>query len=387
MSTILIVEDEPKVSRTLVKGLSSFDHSVQCAIDGEEALSAIRGQKYDLIILDWNLPKLDGLTVLKKLRSEGMNTPVIMLSARKDVSDRVAGLNAGADDYLVKPFSFEELEARVNSLLRRGDDRLLSELARVRQLCLALEEENQELKTRMSERQSPLKRREAEGEATLDYGIALAAYVHDLKGELMNVASAAKSLGSMGTSTSEASEELDLIERSMQYSKGILQRILNMLEYGVGPVTIFNVGELLEGAKQLIGARLRDNVQLQIELSNEVSGQAIRAEKEQLTNILVELCTNAARAIGSRPGHIEIRASVQDKYLFLTVRDNGPGIPSDILPTMLHKQVPSTHGAGLGLYLSARVVESFGGEMRLVSSSNQGTEFCVALPRATKENS
>ena len=121
---ILVIEDEPKVARTLVKGLEADHFAVDLAGDGEEGLQLATEIDYDGIILDWNLPKLDGLTVLRKLRKSGSNMRILLLSARKDVSDRVCGLQAGADDYLVKPFSFEELLARVHALLRRPQELL-----------------------------------------------------------------------------------------------------------------------------------------------------------------------------------------------------------------------------------------------------------------------
>ena len=102
---ILVIEDEPKVARTLVKGLEADHFAVDMAGDGEEGLQLATEIDYDAIILDWNLPKLDGLTVLRKLRKSGSNMRILLLSARKDVTDRVSGLQAGADDYLVKPFS------------------------------------------------------------------------------------------------------------------------------------------------------------------------------------------------------------------------------------------------------------------------------------------
>jgi two-component system, OmpR family, copper resistance phosphate regulon response regulator CusR len=121
---ILIVEDEPKLTRILVKGLEADHFAVDVAENGEEGLQLSTEIDYDLVILDWNLPKLDGLTVLRKLRKSGSVARVLFLSARKEISDRIIGLQAGADDYLVKPFSFEELSARVSALLRRPTELL-----------------------------------------------------------------------------------------------------------------------------------------------------------------------------------------------------------------------------------------------------------------------
>ena len=116
---LLVVEDEPKVASFIKKGLEAENYAVDVAPDGEEGLHLGASEDYDLILLDILLPKLNGYEVLKGLRDRGLRTPVIMLTARSALDDRVKGLDLGADDYLVKPFAFEELLARVRVLLRR----------------------------------------------------------------------------------------------------------------------------------------------------------------------------------------------------------------------------------------------------------------------------
>jgi heavy metal response regulator len=117
--TILVVEDEVKISRFIKKGLEMEHYTVDVAYDGKEALEKAEINNYDLIIMDIMLPKMDGIEVTTKLRAGKIDTPIIMLTARDTVEDRVKGLDAGADDYLVKPFSFGELVARIRALLRR----------------------------------------------------------------------------------------------------------------------------------------------------------------------------------------------------------------------------------------------------------------------------
>lgn len=116
---ILIVEDEKALANNLRRGLSEEGYSADVAYDGEEGGFMAETEPYDLIILDIMLPKKDGITVLKNLRKEGIKTPVLMLTARDAVSDKIKGLDTGADDYITKPFDFDELLARVRSLLRR----------------------------------------------------------------------------------------------------------------------------------------------------------------------------------------------------------------------------------------------------------------------------
>lgn len=116
---ILVVEDEEKIARALQRGLEQERFSVEITLDGAAGLAAAEADEYDVIILDRMLPEMDGMEVCRRLRDGGNKTPILMLTAKDQVRDRVAGLNAGADDYLVKPFAFEELLARLYALLRR----------------------------------------------------------------------------------------------------------------------------------------------------------------------------------------------------------------------------------------------------------------------------
>ena len=116
---ILVVEDEQELCESVAKGLRLDGYEVDTCFDGEEAWEIISVESYDLIILDLNLPKLDGMEVLKNIRADDKETSVLVLSARGGLQDKIEGLDSGANDYLCKPFHFEELEARVRSLTRR----------------------------------------------------------------------------------------------------------------------------------------------------------------------------------------------------------------------------------------------------------------------------
>lgn len=116
---LLVVEDEPTIANFIRQGLTESGYAVDVAQDGKEGLDYALAADYDVLILDIMLPKLDGIQLLRHLRSNGYKTPAIMLTARDTVDNRVEGLDAGADDYLVKPFAFPELLARVRALLRR----------------------------------------------------------------------------------------------------------------------------------------------------------------------------------------------------------------------------------------------------------------------------
>ena len=117
---ILVVDDDPGIRDSLERALRREDYTVGVAHDGEEALQAIEGQCPDAVILDVSMPKLDGLSVCRRLRASGSRVPILVLTARHSLGDRVAGLDAGADDYLAKPFALEELLARLRAIMRRA---------------------------------------------------------------------------------------------------------------------------------------------------------------------------------------------------------------------------------------------------------------------------
>src|SRR4030066_910622 len=116
---ILVVEDEHKIANSIKKGLEQENFAVDVAYDGSGGYDMATGEEYDIIILDLMLPGMDGMTICKNLRVEGNHTPILILTAKGQLEDKVEGLNIGADDYLVKPFAFEELLARIKALIRR----------------------------------------------------------------------------------------------------------------------------------------------------------------------------------------------------------------------------------------------------------------------------
>ena len=125
---ILVVEDEHKIANSIKRGFEQETWATDVAYDGESGYDLASSESYDVIVLDLMLPKMDGMEVCKKLRQEEIHTPILMLTARGELADKVGGLNSGADDYLVKPFAFEELLARVKALARRPKESKSEEL-------------------------------------------------------------------------------------------------------------------------------------------------------------------------------------------------------------------------------------------------------------------
>ncbi|MGH8137855.1 MAG: response regulator transcription factor [Steroidobacteraceae bacterium] len=127
---LLLVEDDPMIGESLLKGLRDDGYVVDWVRDGPAALTALQDRQADfaIAVLDWNLPRQDGLSVLKSVRAAGNTLPVLMITARDELADRISGLDGGADDYLIKPFELGELKARLRSLLRRRAGRATTEI-------------------------------------------------------------------------------------------------------------------------------------------------------------------------------------------------------------------------------------------------------------------
>ena len=136
MTQILVVDDEPAVRRALERALRLESYDVELAADGREALDVLAERPPDAIVLDVSMPGIDGLEVCRRLRAAGDRTPILMLTARDAIDDRVKGLDVGADDYLVKPFALRELQARLRALLRRTTDGTDGEILRYADMVL-----------------------------------------------------------------------------------------------------------------------------------------------------------------------------------------------------------------------------------------------------------
>jgi DNA-binding response OmpR family regulator len=140
---ILVVEDDHKIATSIKKGFEQESWVCDIAFDGEDGYDLAVSETYDVIVLDLMLPKMDGISISKSLRNQNIHTPILMLTAKGEVDDKVLGLNSGADDYLVKPFAFEELVARVRALTRRPEQITSSKLQITN---LVLDTKNQEVK-------------------------------------------------------------------------------------------------------------------------------------------------------------------------------------------------------------------------------------------------
>ena len=134
---ILLAEDDPKISRLLIELLGKDGYQVDHAHDGEEVMAYVEANTYDLIIMDWMMPKMDGLETIKRLRMQGYGGGILMLTAKDSLQNKVEGFQTGADDYLVKPFAYEELHMRIIALIRRSKEGILKDELKVGPLTIS----------------------------------------------------------------------------------------------------------------------------------------------------------------------------------------------------------------------------------------------------------
>jgi two-component system response regulator ArlR len=147
---LLIVEDDKELCAVLSKGLEKYEYICEVAFNGEEGLYCIETNVYDAVILDINLPKIDGITLCKTIREKLIDTPIIMLTARTDTEDKILGLDSGADDYLGKPFELKELSARLRALIRRNYNKA-SNIVKIGDLLISTEEKTAKVKDEIIE--------------------------------------------------------------------------------------------------------------------------------------------------------------------------------------------------------------------------------------------
>jgi signal transduction histidine kinase len=351
---LLVVEDEPKFGRLLLEGLKAEHFAVDLALDGETGLELATQSDYDAIILDLNLPRMDGFTVLQRIRKQRLQVPVLILSDHTETADRVRALNMGADDFLRKPFSFEELVASVHALLRRL--RVQKELRRSRD----------ELEFRMRERTAEL---------------------HDLASSVVRLQdedrrSIARELHDGTTQSLIAlNTELVALEKTLRepdatvlkkvrYSKELVKQCLDEIRtvsYLLHPPLLDELGldTALRGFVE--GFSARSEIQVSLHLPPDLCGLS-RDIQLAIFRVVQESLTNVHRHSGSRSASIHL--TMTPDQLTLEIADQGRGRPAGMLPNVC---------AGVGINSMRARIRQLGGHCEIESSS-RGTTVRAVLP-------
>jgi len=368
--TVLVADDESDMRRYIVSLLSENYRVVQTAT-GANVADLVAEHEPRMVLLDWMMPGKDGLTVCRELRDGYPDMKIVLLTARIDEGSKLDALEAGADDFLTKPFSSIELRTRVSNLLRSG--RLQTELRAT----------NRDLANTVAK----LQRTEAmliQSEKMNAIGSMSAGLLHEINNPLnytltaINFAKRSKS-----TLTPELQEVITDVEEGMHRIRDVITH-LKTFAYPekVGTAVVFPLREAIDSAAKIVANELT-GVQLEIDLPDSL---AVNGQKTQITHLFINLLGNAGKALHGRPDpRICVNAACDGDEVSIEVTDNGAGIPSEIL-TRIFEPFFTTRdvgaGMGLGLSICHTIVEAHGGAIRAGNRPEGGAVFTVQLPLA-----
>lgn len=344
---ILVVEDEGKVAQSIRDALSKGEFAVDLASDGASALGRVNATAYDLLILDVMLPDRDGFSVCREMRALGLKSPILMLSARSLVDDRVRGLDSGADDYLTKPFEVTELDALVTTL-NQLLDRLQRAFASLRQ------------------------------------------FAGDVSHQIQTPLTVIK--GALDVALQEPSRSGDpaWLEGLAEEVEGIRAivvdlRTLALADAPIASATSVDLTHVVDETCEIVAAlgELR-HVRVRCTAEADVT---VRGDATRLKQVVLNLGDNAVKYTPAG-GNVRIDLETADDRAMLRITDTGIGIPEEYLPRLFDRLFRTesagqrAEGTGLGLAIAKRIVEAHGGTIEVHSRVGAGSTFTVSLPRA-----
>ncbi len=344
---ILIADDNPDNVELLRKRLNTQGYETAAAFDGEEALQAIGKESPDLLILDVMMPKMDGYEVLRRLKQdeEYRNIPVILLTAKKDIPDKLKGLDIGADDYITKPFNPQELLARVKSLLTlREEQERKSHDERLTALDQMVEGVAHEIRNPVT---------------------AIGGFAHRLYERLP-----------------EGSQEKHYAEVILNESKRLEQMVKQIVEATVISIPSLRKREINEVVHEALAAckekLIEGKVTTTLSLADDLPPLIMDAGN--LRRVIAHLISNAISAM-PEGGNLAITTSKRNHYGQIQVTDTGIGIPPKILPHIFDPFFTTKiTGPGLGLAMVHKIIKQHGGQISVESVPNRGTTFTIVLP-------
>lgn len=390
--TILVAEDDEQILSAIAEYFERSGYNLILAFDGLEALEIFRESKADLIISDVMMPKMDGLELVRRVREIDPLLPIILLTAKDDILDRLLGLEMGADDYITKPFSLRELEARMKAVLRRtgkgpNPDGIRDEAPivrgndRPRVSNLLLSREKTRLKTKIKELEGTKAAEPAHVSTAKDPAV-YATIAHDMANELSQIGGALQAIRYLATDLDEIQEECDLMERSLHYSGQLLRRLKNYTKIVDPHLEPIDISDLIKSAESLIRPRIPSNIVFEVETDLSKLEGKVLVDGEQVIGVLIEITNNAVYALRNTEGMIKLNASVQAGMLIIAISNNGPRIPEEIREQLFHHRVRSSKekGTGMGLFLAKQVLNTFEGTISLTEPITNWVSFEIRLP-------
>jgi len=357
-SSILLADDNADM-REYVRDLLSTHYVVETAADGEAALAKARQRAPHLIISDVMMPRLDGFGLLAALRASDSlkRVPVILLSARAGEESRVEGLDAGADDYLVKPFSARELLARVGAILERERFHAQARL---------------QLET--ADRQK-------------DEFLAMLA--HELRNPLAPIRNAGELLSRSMPTDTRAQTAVGIVKRQVTHLTRLVDDLLDVSRITQGRIELRRepvaLADVIAQALETVEPLLREK-RHKVAVTQGFEPLRVNGDPARLVQCVANVLTNAAKYTDAE-GDIRVEAHREEKEAVITITDNGPGIAPDLLPRVFELFVQgqrtldrSQGGLGIGLSVVRRLIDMHGGEVHVTSNVDEGTAFEFRLP-------
>jgi signal transduction histidine kinase len=370
--TVLVADDESDMRGYIVSLLSESYRVVQTAT-GANVADLVAEHEPRIVLLDWMMPGKDGLAVCRELRGRYPDMKIVLLTARIDERSKLDALEAGADDFLTKPFSSIELRTRVANLVRSAH------------LQTDLRASNHELSRTVEK----LQRTEAmliQSEKMNAIGSMSAGLLHEINNPLNYTLTAINfAKRSKDSLTPELQEVITDVEEGMHRIRDVITHLKTFAypEKAGGTAVVFPLREAIDSAAKIVANEL-SGVQLEIDLPE---GLAVNGQKTQIMHLFINLLGNAGKALHGRPEPrvISVRATCEDDQASIEVADNGPGVPPEIM-TRIFEPFFTTRdvgaGMGLGLSICHTIVEAHGGAIRVGNRPEGGAVFTVQLPLA-----
>ena len=345
---ILIVDDTVDTVDLLRKRLRAEGYDTAEAFDGEECLAQVDAYRPDLIVLDVMMPKLDGYEVCRRLKVDECTRyiPILMLTAKSDVEDKVRGLDTGADDYIPKPFNFKELSARIRSLL-------------------SIREAHEQL---------------AEAEKTGALACMMDEVAHEMRNPLTSIGGFARRVYADLPEGSPNRKYMEMIIEDVNRIEAVIRQLVEMETVSFSYIETTNIHDVIREAVKPFEREFEEQA-IDVEIALMDDPPSISADQEQLKKAIGNLIKNAIEAMTGDTRLIKISTAVSESRIEIVISDTGKGISKDKLKNIFDPLVTSKiYGPGLGLTFTLKIVHAHRGTISVESEPGKGTTFTIRLP-------
>jgi DNA-binding response OmpR family regulator len=352
MVKVLIVDDNIDTVELLTKRFRAEGYEIAAAYDGEEALRKVREYVPDLVVLDIMMPKIDGLEVCRQLKDDETtkHIPILMLTAKSEVSEKVKGLDTGADGYLTKPFDYKELAARVRSLLAQKD--------------------------------ASVKQAQKEKLAALDHMVDEVS--HEVRNPLVSIGGLTRRILKNISEDDPNRKYLDVILKNVASLEKMVAQLVTLKSAIVSCTETVDINEIINLALSRMAQQISEKMVVLTTRFIE-NPPLIPADNENLTTAIANIIENSIEAMENSPlKKLSITTGVDRDYFEIEIADSGRGISRDAVKNIYDPFFTSkTYGPGLGLTFALKTIQSHDGTISVQSEVGKGTCFTIRLPLGT----